>query len=205
MLLCEILIYLFTFREREREGKWGGEKYQCKRNIYRLSLLHTPTRDWTCNPGMCPDQQLNQLPSSSRNNAQPTEPCWSGLEILFKVTFTIVKFFFSSGTRRYRKWFLMLTSHLNHLENFVKASPAPYPFSRRFSFNSPQKWTQAKVFFWSFPCNSNMQLRLRTTGIEWEETFPSTLDHQSQFSCQMQPDRATVTRPLWIQIHMVNI
>ena len=39
----------------------------CERNIDRLPLVHTPpgikpapTGDWTCNPGLCPDQELNQ-------------------------------------------------------------------------------------------------------------------------------------------------
>ena len=38
-------------RERERE-----------RNIDWLLPIHIPTRDWTCNLGMCPDQRSNQQP-----------------------------------------------------------------------------------------------------------------------------------------------
>ena len=42
--------YLFTFRDRGREGGREGEKHQC------VVAPHTPpTGDPDCNPGMCPD------------------------------------------------------------------------------------------------------------------------------------------------------
>ena len=46
---------LFIFTEREREGKREGEKYQCL-----VASCMPPTRDLACNPGMCPDWELNQ-------------------------------------------------------------------------------------------------------------------------------------------------
>ena len=30
-----------------------------ERNIDQLPPIHSPTRDQTCNPGMCPDGELN--------------------------------------------------------------------------------------------------------------------------------------------------
>ena len=47
--------YLFTFRERGREG----EKHRCEKHQWTAS--HTPpTGDPAHNPGMCPDWELNQ-------------------------------------------------------------------------------------------------------------------------------------------------
>ena len=46
-----------------------------ERNTDWLSLACAPTRDWACNPGMFPDQGLNQCPFSLWNDAQPTESC----------------------------------------------------------------------------------------------------------------------------------
>ena len=37
-------------------------------------LLWPPTGDLACNPGMCPDWELNQRPSVSQASAQSTEP-----------------------------------------------------------------------------------------------------------------------------------
>ena len=46
---------LFIFRERGREGEREGEKHLCERETSSHCLLHTPTQDLACNPGMCPD------------------------------------------------------------------------------------------------------------------------------------------------------
>ena len=47
--------YLFIFRERAKEGERKGEKHQC------VVVSHVPpTRDMACNPGMCPDWELNR-------------------------------------------------------------------------------------------------------------------------------------------------
>ena len=51
------LFYLFIFRERGREGEREGEKDQC------VVAFHVPpTGDLACNPGMCPDWELNLRP-----------------------------------------------------------------------------------------------------------------------------------------------
>ena len=38
-----------------------------------------PTGDLACNPGMCPDWDLNQRPFASQSSAQSTESCQPGL------------------------------------------------------------------------------------------------------------------------------
>ena len=48
-------IYLFIFRERRREGEREGEKPQSV-----VASCAPPTGDLACNPGMCPDWELNQ-------------------------------------------------------------------------------------------------------------------------------------------------
>ena len=49
-------IYLFIFRERGRKEK-EGEKHHC------VVASHSfPTGDLACNPGMCPDWELNWRP-----------------------------------------------------------------------------------------------------------------------------------------------
>ena len=47
--------YLFIFREMRTEGEREGEKPQCVVASHR-----SPTGDLVCNPGMCPDWELNQ-------------------------------------------------------------------------------------------------------------------------------------------------
>ena len=61
-----------------REGEGEGEKYQWKKHQLHVSRT-PPARDLACNPGMCPDQELNQQPFSLQDDAQPTEPHQSGL------------------------------------------------------------------------------------------------------------------------------
>ena len=46
---------LFLFRERGREGEREGEKHQCV-----VASHMAPTGDLGCNPGLCPDWELNQ-------------------------------------------------------------------------------------------------------------------------------------------------
>ena len=45
-------------REKERERKRERERER-EREIHWLPPIHTLTRDPTCNPGMCPDQNWN--------------------------------------------------------------------------------------------------------------------------------------------------
>ena len=48
-------ILFIYFRQREREGEREEERHQCM-----LASHTSPTGDLTCNPGMCPDWELNQ-------------------------------------------------------------------------------------------------------------------------------------------------
>ena len=52
---------LIDFRERGRERKEESD-------IDRFPPVHAPTRDQICNPGMCPDQELNLWPFSLWDN-----------------------------------------------------------------------------------------------------------------------------------------
>ena len=55
-----------------------------ERNINRLPLICTPTRDRAHNPGMCPDEELNQGRFASQNDTQPTKTHWSGPQQLLR-------------------------------------------------------------------------------------------------------------------------
>ena len=55
---------LFICRQRGREG----EKYHCV-----VAPRTPPTDDLACNPGMCPDWEVNQQPFGSQAGAQSTE------------------------------------------------------------------------------------------------------------------------------------
>ena len=48
--------FIYFFRERGRDGEREGEKHWCERD--NVDLL--PLRDPACNPGLCPDWELNQ-------------------------------------------------------------------------------------------------------------------------------------------------
>ena len=62
------------FRERGREGEREREKHQC------VVASHVPpSGDLACNPGMCPDWELNQRPVGSQAGTQSTEPQQPGL------------------------------------------------------------------------------------------------------------------------------
>ena len=56
-LFFKDFIYLFLERGRERERE--GEKHQC------VVASHTQPGDLACNPGMCPDWELNPQPFGS--------------------------------------------------------------------------------------------------------------------------------------------
>ena len=62
------IFYLLIFRERGKEG-------ERERNITVWLPLKRPlTGDLACNPGMCPDQELNQRPFGLQAGTQSTEP-----------------------------------------------------------------------------------------------------------------------------------
>ena len=74
------LFYLFTFRERRRQGEREGEKRQYVRD---LVASHTPPTGH-----LCPDWESNQRPFGSQASTQSTEQqqpeylliCWTERE-----------------------------------------------------------------------------------------------------------------------------
>ena len=70
-------IYLFL--------EWGMEKEGEKHQSVVASHM-PPTGDLTCNPGMCPDWELNWWPFGSQANTQSTEPHQPGHLFLIYVS-----------------------------------------------------------------------------------------------------------------------
>ena len=76
--LKKIFLRLYLFLEREERREKEREK-----NIdMKLVASHTPpTGDLACNPGMCPDRELNRRPFDLQASTQPTEPHQPGLRL----------------------------------------------------------------------------------------------------------------------------
>ena len=70
--------FVYLFLERGRKGEREGEKH-----LYVVASCVPPTGDLACNPGMCPDWELNQKLSGSQAGAQSTESHQPGPEISF--------------------------------------------------------------------------------------------------------------------------
>ena len=76
--------YLINFKrfylllERGNEGEREGEKHQCV-----VASHAPPTGDVACNPGMCPDWELNQQSFGSKAQAQSIEPQQPGSPVTF--------------------------------------------------------------------------------------------------------------------------
>ena len=54
-----------------------------ERNTNWVPLIHTPTENRTCTPGMCPDQESNQQHFALWDDAQPIESHQSGQSYFF--------------------------------------------------------------------------------------------------------------------------
>ena len=54
--------------------KGEGKEKERERNITVWLPLTPPTRDVVCNPGLCPDWELNKRLFGSQAHAQSTEP-----------------------------------------------------------------------------------------------------------------------------------
>ena len=63
-----------------------GRERQEERNISQLPPTHTPTREKTLNPGMCPDQKLNPWPFGAQQDA-PTNQSHTGHGLVINVSF----------------------------------------------------------------------------------------------------------------------
>ena len=70
--------FIYLFLERKEGRKKEGEKHQC---VAAFSM--PPTGDLACNPGMCPDGELNRRPFGLQASTQSTEPHQPGLEVVF--------------------------------------------------------------------------------------------------------------------------
>ena len=84
LVLFSFLKILFIYCQRE--GKGGGKRGRAtsrEKNIVQLPLIRAPTGDQTRNPGMHPDQKLNQWPFALRGGTKRTKPWWPGLAQLF--------------------------------------------------------------------------------------------------------------------------
>ena len=78
-------LYLFIFRAREKEGEREGEKHQC------VAASHeSPAGDLACNPGMCPDWELNRRSFGSQAGTQSTEPHQPGPKSLIYIVGSIM-------------------------------------------------------------------------------------------------------------------
>ena len=66
----------------------------CERHTNWLPLACSQLRDLACNPGICPDQELNWQSFGSQADAQSTEPYQPGLT-LFLFSFSFFKRFYS--------------------------------------------------------------------------------------------------------------
>ena len=74
-----MIVFLFIFRQRVREGKREGEKHRCVQNIDWLLLACPQLQgDVACYPDKCPDQESNQRPFGLQDDTQSTEPHQSG-------------------------------------------------------------------------------------------------------------------------------
>ena len=72
-LLFLVAYLLIDFREKASEWERKGEKHWCERETVSCCLLYMPTGDQTHQPGMCPDQELNQSSLTLQDDAPPTK------------------------------------------------------------------------------------------------------------------------------------
>ena len=77
--------FIYLFLDREDGWEKEGEKHQC------VVASHAPrTGDLAHNPGMCPDWESNQRPTSLQAGTQSTEPQQPGLQQLYTASITIL-------------------------------------------------------------------------------------------------------------------
>ena len=69
----------FIYFLREKGGRKRG------RETSACGFAHPPTGDLACNPGMCPDWELNQQPFGSQAGAQSIEQPSQDLFLIFLI------------------------------------------------------------------------------------------------------------------------
>ena len=72
--------FIYLFLEREEGRKRGRETSMC------VAACAPPTGDLACNPGLCPDWELNRRPFALWSGTQSTEPHQPGLNYIFNNT-----------------------------------------------------------------------------------------------------------------------
>ena len=71
-----LLVFFLIIGEMKKEGERERKRNTDVREKHWLFAFPNALRDLTCNPDMCPDQELNQQPFGLWDNAQSTEPHW---------------------------------------------------------------------------------------------------------------------------------
>ena len=66
--------FIFFYFQREGEKKREGENHWCERETSIGCLSHSPNKDRTWDPCICPDWESNWRPFTSLQADQPTEP-----------------------------------------------------------------------------------------------------------------------------------
>ena len=74
---------ILILERRERREREGERNIDVREKHRLVSSLYTPTGDWTCNLGMCPDWEWNPWPFSLQDDTQSTGPHWPGLPCCF--------------------------------------------------------------------------------------------------------------------------
>ena len=97
--LLKIFLYYYFLREGKGGRKRRRETSKWERNIDWLALVCSPTKDQTCDQGMCPDRshKPSSGPFAFRDDTQPTEVhqsgplffLWQGLKIYSLSNFPI--------------------------------------------------------------------------------------------------------------------
>ena len=77
------MFYLFTFRERWREGERAGDKHECVRDTSISCLSHAPTSGHGPQPRHVPWPGSNWRPFGSEAGAQSSEPHQLGMVFPF--------------------------------------------------------------------------------------------------------------------------
>ena len=135
---------MFIFRERGREEEREGEKHPRERDISISCLSHIPTGDLACNPGMCPDWELNQQPLSLQAGTQFTESHQPGLHWVLKNT--IILYFKNNIMIMWKNVFTVLKTN-----NFSTLTYIPIQFLSPY-IHVFYLW-EASVF--CFTCHNN--------------------------------------------------
>ena len=77
MHVCAYEDFIYLFLERG-EGRRKERNIDVQQKHLLVTSLTLPKGGPSHNPGMCPEQELNQQPFHLQDDSQPTEPHWSG-------------------------------------------------------------------------------------------------------------------------------